>query len=245
MTNDLTLDVRLSRTAIASAQQPQLVYVLLSIQPAAKLATVRLPVNLNLVVDRSQSMCIPILTEEQFEELARRGGAREVVVDGVPVWEFRNAPAELAVKAPRNLDFVKAALRHVVERLGPADRFSLVVFAREGRVAIGNESAANRRRLLAAVDQLDGLQLGDETHMARGVALGYAEATRHMSPETVTRIVQRPARPGREHPASFAGGCVRQVDRLERRGDVGREGNKKRQQWLFLLAVHTLAQRTE
>ena len=189
MADELSLNVRLSRIALPMLQQPQLVYALLEIQPAADLGTVQLPVNLSLVVDRSQSMCIPILTEEQFAELARRGAVREVVVDGIPVWEFHNVPADLAMKAPRNLDFVKIALHNVVEQLGPADRFSLVVFARDARVLIGNEDAANRRRLLAAVDQLDGLQLGDETHMARGMALGYAEATRRMSPEMVTRIV--------------------------------------------------------
>jgi hypothetical protein len=189
MSDELSIDIQLSRTTIAAAQQPQLVYVLLGIQPSAQQATAQLPVNLTLVVDRSQSMCIPILTEEQFEELARGGGAREVVVDGVPVWEFHNAQAGLTARAPRSLDFVKAALRNVVEKLGPYDRFSLVVFAREGCVLIGNESATSRNRLLTAVDQLDGLQLGDETCMARGMVLGYAEATKRMSSETVTRIV--------------------------------------------------------
>ncbi len=189
MSEALTLNIRLGRTTIPTAQQPQLVYVLLDIQPAGDLGSVRLPVNLSLVVDRSRSMCIPILTQEQFEELARRGAVREVVVDGVPVWEFSNVPEGLADSAPRNLDFVKTALRNVVEQLGPADRFSLVVFARDGRVLIGNEAAANRRRLLAAVDQLERLDLGDETYMARGMALGYAEAARRISSEMVSRMV--------------------------------------------------------
>jgi len=189
MTDELTLDIRLSRTIIATIQQPQLVYVLFEIQPAEGLAAVRLPVNLALVVDRSESMCIPILTDEQFEELARRGGVREVVVDGIPVWEFRNVPADLAAKAPRNLDFVKVALRSAVEKLGPKDRFSLVVFARDARVVVGNESASNRRRLLAAIDQLDRLKLGDETFMARGMASGHKEASKASSPEMVGRMV--------------------------------------------------------
>jgi Ca-activated chloride channel family protein len=189
MSGELTLNITLNRTVIPAASQPQMVYVMLEIQPGKELGSVRLPVNLSLVVDRSQSMCIPILTEEQFAGLARRGAVREVLVDGVPVWEFRNVLGDLAVNAPRNLDFVKTALRNVVEQLGPADRFSLTVFARESRVLIGNEEAANRRHLLAAVDQLDGLQLGDETYMARGMASGYAEATRRMSPEMVTRMV--------------------------------------------------------
>lgn len=189
MPGELSLDTTLSRTALPLAGQPQLVYVLLEIRPLADLGTVRLPVNLGLIVDRSQSMCIPILTEEQFRELARRGAVHEVVVDGIPVWEFRNVPGDQAVNAPRNLDFVKMALRNVVEKLGPTDRFSLVVFARDARVLIGNEDASNRRRLLAAVDQLEGLELGDETYMARGMALGYNEAIRKISPEVVTRLL--------------------------------------------------------
>jgi len=189
MPDELTLDIRLSRSTIPTIQGPQLVYVLFDIQPAEGLANVRLPVNLALVVDRSESMCIPILSEELFEELARRGNVREVVVDGVPAWEFRNVPAELSAQAPRNLDFVKAALRSAVEKLGAQDRFSLVVFARDARVLVGNEPASNRRRLLAAVDQLERLQLGNDTYMARGMALGNKEAARALSPEMVSRMV--------------------------------------------------------
>lgn len=189
MPDELTFDIRLSRTTVPVLQQPQLVYVLCDIQPAAGMENVQLPVNLTLVVDRSESMCIPILTDEQFEELARRGSVREVVVDGVAVWEFHNVPREIAEKAPRNLDFVKAALRSAVEKLGAKDRFSLVVFAKDAKTLVGNEAAANRRKLLAAVDQLDRLQLGNDTYMARGMALGHREASKTLSPETVSRIV--------------------------------------------------------
>ena len=189
MPDELTLDIRLGRTTIPTIQQPQLVYVLLEIQPAEGLGAVRLPVNLALVVDRSESMCIPILSEELFEELARRGGVREVVVDGIPAWQFRNVPPDIAAKAPRNLDFVKVALRSAVEKLGPQDRFSLVVFARDARVLVGNEPATNRRRLLAAVDQLERQQLGNDTYMARGMGLGQKEAAKALSPGMVSRMV--------------------------------------------------------
>jgi len=134
-------------------------------------------------------MCIPILTEEQFEEMARRGQVREVMVDGIPVWEFQNVPAEFAANAPRSLDFVKAALRSALEQLRPDDRFSLVVFASRAQVLIGNQSGANKRHLLNAIEQLEGLQLGDETFMAQGMALGYQEAVKVLSPEMVNRMV--------------------------------------------------------
>ena len=189
MTEGLTLDTRLGKTTVPTIHQPQLVYTLLEIQPAEGLGTVQLPVNVSMVVDRSQSMCIPILTEEQFEEMARRGQVREVVVDGVPVWQFQNVPAELAASAPCSLDFVKAALHSALEWLGPEDRFSLVAFASHARVLIGNQSGANKRRLLNAIEQLEGLRLGDDTFMAQGIALGYQEATRALSPERVNRMI--------------------------------------------------------
>lgn len=189
MPDEIILDIRISRTTIPTIQGSQLVYVLFGIQPGQDLGNVRLPVNMALVVDRSESMCIPILSEELFEELARRGSVREVVVDGIPAWEFRNVPADLAAQAPRNLDFVKAALRSAVEKLGPKDHFSLVVFAKDARVLVGNEPASNRRRLLAAVDQLERQQLGNDTYMARGMGLGHKEAAKAFSPESVSRMV--------------------------------------------------------
>jgi Ca-activated chloride channel family protein len=189
MPDELTFDIRPGRTVIPTMQQPQLVYVLCEIQPAEGSRAVRLPVNLALVVDCSESMRIPLLSDELFEELARRGGVREIVVDGIPAWQFRNVPADLAAKAPRNLDFVKEALRSAVEKLGPTDRFSLVVFAKDARVLVGNEPASNRRRLLAAIDQLERQQLGNDTYMARGMGLGHREAAKALSPEIVSRMV--------------------------------------------------------
>lgn len=189
MANELTLDTSLNRTTIPAVHQTQLIYTLLEIRPAEGLGTVQLPVNISMVVDRSQSMCIPILTEAQFEEMARRGQVREVMVDGVPVWEFQNVPAEFAANAPRSLDFVKGGLRSALEHLRPDDRFSLVAFASRAQVLIGNQSGASKRRLLDAIEQLEGLQLGDETRMAQGMALGYQEAARALSPEMVNRMV--------------------------------------------------------
>ncbi len=189
MANELILDTSLNRTTIPAVHQTQLIYALLEVQPMEGLGTIQLPVNLSMVVDRSQSMCIPILTEAQFEEMARRGQVREVMVDGVPVWEFQNVPAEIAANAPRNLDFVKAALRSALEQLCPDDRFSLVAFASRAQVLIGNQSGTSKRRLLDAIEQLEELQLGDETLMAQGMVLGYQETARALSPERVNRMV--------------------------------------------------------
>ena len=189
MPNELSLNIRLNRTIIPAINQPQLVYALLEAQPAKDLGTAQLPVNLSIVVDCSESMRIPILTEEQFEEMARRGTVREVMVDGIPVWEFQNAPTEIAANAPRSLDFVKAALRSALEHLRSEDRFSLVAFASRTLRLIGNQSGAEKRQLLKAIEQLEDLQVGDDTYMAPGMALGYQEAAQALSPEMVNRMI--------------------------------------------------------
>ncbi len=189
MPAELTLQATLDRTTAPSIAAPQLIYVLLEVRLAADLPTVRLPLALSLVVDCSRSMRIPILTPEQFETLARRGYAREIVVDGTPVWQFQNVPAELAAQAPRSLDFVKIALRNVLERLEPEDRFSLVAFADQAETLISDESGENKRRLLAALERLDQLALGDDTYMARGIELGYQEAIRSLAPGRVQRMI--------------------------------------------------------
>ncbi len=189
MTDVLSFDVRPSRTALPAGAQPQLVYVLLQVQPGAGLSAVRLPVNLALVVDRSQSMTIPNLTDEQFRELARKGGVREVLVDGIPVWEFRNVSSGALSKFPSNLDFVILALRSAVERLQAQDRVSLVAFAARTKTLLAAEAGLDRGRLVQAVGQIEQLNLGDETRMAQGMAQGWREASRGMAPDRVSRMI--------------------------------------------------------
>jgi Ca-activated chloride channel family protein len=83
---------------------------------------------------------------------------------------------------------VKAALRNALEQLSPHDRFSLVAFAGHAQVLISHQSGADKRRLLEAIEQLEGLQLGDDTYMAQGMALGYQEATKAQAREPVASV---------------------------------------------------------
>ena len=189
MSAEVTLQTTLDRATAPAIAAPQLVYALLEMRLTDDLPAARLPLALSLVVDCSRSMRIPILTPDQFEVLARRGQAREVMVDGMPVWQFQDVPPELAAQTPRSLDFVKIALRNVLERLGPEDRFALVAFADQAETLIGSESGENKRRLLAALERLDRLSLGDDTYMAKGMALGYQEALRSLAPGRVQRMI--------------------------------------------------------
>ena len=189
MADELTLHWYLSNAYVPVTNQPRLLYLLLEVEAGEQMGTIPVPVNLSIVVDRSESMCIPMLTDAQFEELARMGAVQEVIADGVPVWRFDNVPLGFMDDCPRNLDFVKIALRTALERLTSEDRFALVAFAGEAVTLIRNRSGGKKRDLLKVIEQLDDLELGDDTHMARGMALGFEEAQRGSSPAMVNRMI--------------------------------------------------------
>jgi len=154
--------------------QRHLVYALVEVDPGADAAAPAAPLNLGLVVDASQSMQIPILSEEQFEKLTSRGMARRKTVDGVQVWQF-DVPRGFKLDAPNNMDFTKEALRIVADRLRPSDRFALVAFAEDGLLMVSSTQGTDPNALRQAVDRLDQIDLGDETYMARGMALAHEQ----------------------------------------------------------------------
>jgi Ca-activated chloride channel family protein len=172
---------------LPATRQRHLVYVLVEIDPGDT-SSQTTPINLGLVVDASRSMSIPILTEEQFNELRARGMAKQKTVDGVKVWQFE-VPRGFQIKAPSNMDFTKEALRTVAGYLRPMDCFSLIAFAEDALLMVGNTAGTGKDELLEAIDRLDRIDLGDETFMARGMELSYAQISPRMSAETITRMV--------------------------------------------------------
>jgi Ca-activated chloride channel family protein len=158
---------------IPVTHQRHLVYVLVEVDPGA-VPTAGASINLGLVVDASRSMSIPILTDQQFQKLRSMGMARQKTVDGVRVWQF-DVPKGYHIEAPSNMDFTKEALRTVADLLRPEDRFSLVAFAEDALLMIGSTSATRKSELVEAVDRLDRIDLGDETYMARGMAMGHKQ----------------------------------------------------------------------
>jgi Ca-activated chloride channel family protein len=173
---------------LPASHQRHLVYILVEIDPGAEQAAASTPLNLSLVVDASRSMSIPILTEEQFNDLKARGMAKKKTVDGVQVWQFE-VPRGYRVDAPSNMDFTKEALRVVADRLRPSDRFSLVAFAQGALLMVDSSAGTEGRALLEAVKQLDHVELGDETFMARGMEMGYREALSGVAGDTVSRMI--------------------------------------------------------
>ena len=114
----LTLNLSPSSPAVGLLGEPQVCYVLLTVGATGDGAT--RPVNWALVADASRSMRIPIVDEAQFRALIREGGAQEMLVDGVPVWQLSGpVPPEVRSASRSALDHVARALHSVVERLQP------------------------------------------------------------------------------------------------------------------------------
>ena len=176
---------------IPVTNQRHLVYALIQVAPdagAQPAAQAAVPLNVGLVVDASESMSIPILTDAQFQDLLSKGMAKQKVVDGVKVWQFE-VPRGFKLEAPNNLDFTKQALRVVAGHLRPGDRFSLVAFAQDGLLLVPNTPGSEKDRLLQAINRLDRADLGDDTYMARGMAMGHKHTLPGVGPDRVSRMI--------------------------------------------------------
>jgi len=192
MAEGLSLNCTINAPYLPITGKPRLVYLLLEVSGGTDsdgAADSVLPVNLSIVVDVSESMHVRLVTEAQFEELARAGMMQEVLVDGVPAWQSEDIPEQVLNSLPSKIDRVRDALWAAVEQLRPADRFVLVAFAGQAVTLIHNTTGADKRRLLDVVDGLDRLQLGDDTYIGRGIAAGLQELQTGTSPDLANRML--------------------------------------------------------
>jgi Ca-activated chloride channel family protein len=192
MAEGLSLNCAINAPYLPITGKPRLVYLLLEVSGGTDsdgAADSVLPVNLSIVVDVSESMHVRLVTEAQFEELARAGMMQEVLVDGVPAWQSEDIPEQVLNNLPSKIDRVRDALWAAVEQLRPADRFVLVAFAGQAVTLIHNTTGADKRRLLDVVDGLDRLQLGDDTYIGRGIAAGLQELQTGTSPDLANRML--------------------------------------------------------
>ncbi len=181
----LLLTIQPPALALVPSAEPQLCYALVTVTADAGGGAT--PVSWAVVADASRSMRIPIVSEEQFRELVRSGGAQEVLVDGVPVWQLAGpVPEEVRAAAPSALEHTARALHSIVERLDRADRLCLVACAEQAvlLVAAGGE---RRAELVAGVARLRSLRLGEETDLAAGMSVALAELRR--SGQGVSRLM--------------------------------------------------------
>lgn len=186
----LSLNVALNNLTIPISPQPRLLYLLVEIG-GGQADSVRLPVQLGLVVDKSDSMLIRLAPEEVQREWQRLGYVQEFVVDGVSALrvDLSKVSKRELQKLPRSIDHVKTALRTVVELLGAHDRCTLVIFASEAVKVLPLSPATDRRKILAEIDRLEDRPLGDDTYMGRGLTLGLEELQEALNPSTVSRLI--------------------------------------------------------
>jgi hypothetical protein len=211
MVETLNLTCTVNTPALPVTGGQRLVYLLVEVSGGSEsTGSAMLPVNLALVVDVSESMHIRVATDEQFKQLVRTGLLQEILVDGVPAWQTVDSPQdvpgteagrfdEIMARLPRKIDRVRDALWAAVEQLRPADRFSLVAFAGRAITLIPNTAGPSTAlrtgaepitsRLLDVVDGLDELQLGDDTYIGRGMALGLEELRQGVSPDRADRML--------------------------------------------------------
>ncbi len=172
---------------IPVTKQRHLVYALIEIEPEQTQSPTA-PLNLGLIVDASRSMSIPILSDQQFLELRRKGMAKQVTVDGVTVWQIE-VPKHTRVDASSNMDLTKQALTIVADWLQPTDRFSLVAFAQDALSMVRCLSGAQTSSLHKAIARLAQVDLGDETYIARGMHKGIEQMRAALSPQRVNRML--------------------------------------------------------
>jgi hypothetical protein len=191
MSSLFTLSTTLSSQALPATREPRLFYLLVEITANPQAPVRRAAVNLALVVDASKSMLIPALDDDLVEELARRGLLVETIADGVPAFRVMQMPPDLQARAQpvRNMDFAQQALRLLVERLGPEDRFSLTAFAAQARTLIRNRSGREKGAILAQLESLGKGELGDDTILTSGLQLALREAQAGHSENHLTRLL--------------------------------------------------------
>ncbi|MBN2548154.1 MAG: VWA domain-containing protein [Anaerolineales bacterium] len=173
MTAPLNLTSTLSSVVVPVTGKPRLVYLLMEVTGGE--GAEALPSSLGFIIDTSDSMRIRLVTDEQFIELVRSGQAQEVMTDGVPAYQIKDVSNELISQFPRRIDYASQALVVASEYLRPLDCFSVIAFAGRSYCMIPFTSGKDRMRLHQAARELEYLKLGDDTQMAEGIAMAFAE----------------------------------------------------------------------
>ncbi len=183
----LNLKYSFAASAIPVTGQRRLIYVLVDISGGEGADS--LPSNLSFLLDTSDSMRIRLVTDEQFSELAKNGLAQEVMTDGVPAYQIKSVSNEMINQFPRRIDYVSQALKVVGDFLRPVDYFNVVAYASRSQILIPPTLGKERKRLQQTARELEYLKLGDETHLAEGMALALRELRQASDRQYAPRLV--------------------------------------------------------
>jgi hypothetical protein len=179
----------LNADSVPANGEPRLVYLLVDVGVGQDATPLQAPVNIAIVLDVSESMRLPVLTQEQFNELKKLGHVHETVSDGVPVWTFRSIPDHIRKEAPSNLEAVQRAISRAAEHLEAHDTVSLVAFAERPQALLSGISGSEQAKVIEAVASLDSVNLGEGTDMAIGLEVGIEEVRQASQLDRLNRIL--------------------------------------------------------
>ena len=117
-----------------------------------------------------------------------------VAIKGREVPRAERPPANLvflldvsgSMDEPDKLPLVKAAMRVLVNELGPRDRVAIVVYAGAEGLALPSTPATQRTALVSAIESLSP---GGTTHGSAGIRLAYETATEHFIDGGINRVI--------------------------------------------------------
>lgn len=210
MANEIALSCLLNVDTVQASSEPRLLYLLIDARPGAEAQPLQAPVNIAVVIDVSESMRLPVLSQAQFDELRKMGQVNQITSDGVPVWTFKTIPPEIRKLAPSNLEAVQASISKSAQYLEAGDRVSLVAFADTAKVLLSGLPGGDHGQVLDAVASLAQMKLGDETDIAAGLEMGLNEVRRGMSAGMVNRVLV------------LTDGFTREPEQAMQRAKVGR-----------------------
>jgi Ca-activated chloride channel homolog len=186
----VNLELIPEQSVLAARNEAQICYTLLRLSAGSR---AQQPVCWGLVADASRSMRIPIISEAQFRDLVREGGAQEVLVDGLPVWQLAApVPPEVRAQAPSALDYTVRALHSLIERMAGNDRLTVVACAEEATLLSASISGNSRDLLVRGIARLAYVHPGERTDLAAGLRLALEELDRGRAQavaESVERLV--------------------------------------------------------
>ena len=189
MVDGITLNCDLNVGMVPASGEPRLIYLLVDMRAGLDAEPLQAPVNMAIVLDVSESMRLPVLTQEQFQELKQLGQVQQTVSDGVPVWTFKSIPDHIKKNAPSNLEAVQASIAQAASHFEAHDRVSLVAFADHAEVLMRGVPGDEHRRVMEAISALADVRLGDETDIGGGLSAGLEEMRREQAHGMVCRAL--------------------------------------------------------
>lgn len=91
-----------------------------------------------------------------------------------------------SMNTPERIELAKKALTMLVERLGPADRISLIQYDNHARVLLEQAPATEKKTILAAIE---GLQCSGSTNLEEGMRRAYEVAAAGFTPGAENRVL--------------------------------------------------------